>query len=152
MWRSDAWAETLTGTGSFLTLYMSTAISCRRLKLYSVGRLARPKSFTYGISILLLLPVLMRVKQAKPFGYSEQLLILQKTLMSTGSQKREFYKISFSPVFTSRMFISHRRSENSPAKFLSFPERALLLHNNSPVTLQYLPATTILNEIPDFIS
>ena len=45
--------------------------------------------------------------------------------------------------------------QNSPAKFRSFPERALLFHNNSPVTLHYSPATTILNEIPgtvvDFI-
>ena len=54
-----------------------------------------------------------------------------------------------------RVFIRHRRSENSPAttlnfpaKFRSFPERALLFHNNSPVTLHYSPATTILNEIP----
>ena len=49
----------------------------------------------------------------------------------------------------------HRRSENSPsttqnspAKFRSFPERALLFHNNSPVTLHCSPATTILNENP----
>ena len=54
-----------------------------------------------------------------------------------------------------RVFIRHRRSENSPAttqnfpvKFRLFPERASLFHNNSPVTLHYSPATTILNEIP----
>ena len=38
------------------------------------------------------------------------------------------------------------------AKFHSFPERTLLLHNNyyyySPVTLHYSPAATILNEDP----
>ena len=57
-----------------------------------------------------------------------------------------------------RVFIRHRRSENSlantqnsPAKFRSFPERALLFHNNSPVTLYYSPATAILNEIPVFL-
>ena len=53
------------------------------------------------------------------------------------------------------MFIRHQRTENSLAttqnslaKFRSFPERALFFHNNSPVTLYYSPATTILNEIP----
>ena len=58
--------------------------------------------------------------------------------------------------YGSRVFIRHRRLENSPAtmqnypaKFRSFPERALLFHNNSPVTLHYSRATTILNEIPD---
>lgn len=30
----------------------------------------------------------------------------------------------------------------------SFPERALLFHDTSPVTLHYSPATTILNENP----
>ena len=52
-----------------------------------------------------------------------------------------------------RVFIRHRRSENSlstlqnsPAKFCLFPERALLFHNNSPATLHCSPATTILNE------
>ena len=52
-----------------------------------------------------------------------------------------------------RVFIRHRRSENSPAtmqnspaKFSSFSERASLFHNNSPATLHYSPATTILNE------
>ena len=57
-----------------------------------------------------------------------------------------------------RVFIRHRRSENSPStaqnspgKFHSFPERALLFHNNySPITLHCSPAicTTILNENP----
>ena len=53
------------------------------------------------------------------------------------------------------MFIRHWRSENSPsttqnspAKFRSFPERALFFHNNSPVTLHCSPATTILIENP----
>ena len=53
------------------------------------------------------------------------------------------------------MFIRHQRSENSPAttqhslaKFCLFPERPLLFNNNSPVTLHYSPATTILNENP----
>ena len=36
--------------------------------------------------------------------------------------------------------------QNSPSKFRSFSERALLFHNNSPATLHYSPATTILNE------
>ena len=40
-----------------------------------------------------------------------------------------------------RVFIRHRRSQNSPAKFCSFPEGALLFHNNSPVTLHCSPAT-----------
>ena len=51
------------------------------------------------------------------------------------------------------MFIRRQRSENSPAttqnslaKFRSFSERALLFHNNSPATLHYSHATTILNE------
>ena len=55
-----------------------------------------------------------------------------------------------------RVFIRHRRSENSPAtmqnspaKFGSFSERASLFHNNSPATLYYSPATTIFNENPD---
>ena len=54
-----------------------------------------------------------------------------------------------------RVFIRYQRSENSPAttqnspaKFCLFRERALLFHNNSPVTLHYSPAI-ILNEIPD---
>ena len=49
-----------------------------------------------------------------------------------------------------RVFIRRRRSENSlvttqnsPAKFRSFSERAKLFHNNSPS-----PATTIPNENP----
>ena len=53
------------------------------------------------------------------------------------------------------MFIRHQRLENSPttmqnspAKFRSFPERALLFHNNSPITLHYSHDTTVLNEIP----
>ena len=53
------------------------------------------------------------------------------------------------------MFIRHRRSENSPsttqnspATFRFFPERASLFHNNSPATLHCSPATTILNENP----
>ena len=38
--------------------------------------------------------------------------------------------------------------QNSMAKFCSFPGRALLFHNNSPVTLHCSPATAIiLNEI-----
>ena len=58
-------------------------------------------------------------------------------------------------MHSERVFIRHRRLENSPAtahnspaKFCSFPERVLLFHNNSPVTLHYSPATTILNENP----
>ena len=58
-------------------------------------------------------------------------------------------------------FIRHRRSENSPsttqnspAKFHLFPEKALLFHNNYPVTLHCSPATTIiiLNENPDYLN
>ena len=49
-----------------------------------------------------------------------------------------------------RVFIGQRRSENSPAKFCLFPERAWPFHNNPPVTLQYSPATLILNENPAF--
>ena len=53
----------------------------------------------------------------------------------------------------------HQRSENSPVttqnspamKFRLFLERALLFHNNSRVTLQYTPATTVCNENPDYI-
>ena len=55
------------------------------------------------------------------------------------------------------MFIRCRRSENSPAttqnssaNFRSFSERASLFHNNSSATLHYSPATTILNENPDY--
>ena len=54
-----------------------------------------------------------------------------------------------------RVFIRHQRSENSPAttqnllaKFCLFLERGLSFHNNPPVTLQYSPATPILNENP----
>ena len=51
-----------------------------------------------------------------------------------------------------RVFIRCRRSENSPAKFRSFSERALLsAHNNSPATLHYSAATTILNENLEFL-
>ena len=39
--------------------------------------------------------------------------------------------------------------QNSPAKFSLCPERALLFHNNSPVSLHCSPAPTILNEIPE---
>ena len=53
------------------------------------------------------------------------------------------------------MFIRFRRSKNSPAttqnspdKFCLFPVRALPFQDNSPVTLQYSPATPILNENP----
>ena len=53
------------------------------------------------------------------------------------------------------MFIKPQRSENSPAttqnslaKFRLLPERVSLFHNNSPVTLPYSPATTILIENP----
>ena len=62
-----------------------------------------------------------------------------------------------SPKGAFRVFIRYRRSENSlattqnsPAKFYLFPERALPFHNNPPVTLQYSPATPILNENPGF--
>ena len=55
-----------------------------------------------------------------------------------------------------RVFIRYWRSENSPsvtqnspAKFHSFPGRASLFHNNSPATLHCSPATTILNENPE---
>ena len=44
-----------------------------------------------------------------------------------------------------RVFIRHRRSENSlsttqnsPAKFCLFPERALLFHDNCPTTLPWV--------------
>ena len=53
------------------------------------------------------------------------------------------------------MSIRHQTSENSPAttqnslaKFCMFPERALPFHNIPPVTLQYSPATPVLNENP----
>ena len=53
-------------------------------------------------------------------------------------------------LFHFRVFIRHQRldnspstTQNSPAKFRSFLERALLFHNNSPATLQCSPATTI---------
>ena len=53
---------------------------------------------------------------------------------------------------SSRVFIRHRRLENSPpttqnlpAKFCLCPERALPFHDNPPFTLQYSPATRILN-------
>ena len=57
-------------------------------------------------------------------------------------------------MYLNSVFIRHRRSENSLAttqnslaKSCLFPERALLFHNNPPVTLQYSPATPIiLNE------
>ena len=39
---------------------------------------------------------------------------------------------------------------NSPAKFFLFPERALPLHNNPPVILQYFSATPVLNENPAY--
>ena len=63
-------------------------------------------------------------------------------------------------LYIHRVFIRYRRSENSPsttvytefsAKFCSFPERALLFHNNSPATLLCSPATTILNENPAYM-
>ena len=54
-----------------------------------------------------------------------------------------------------RVFIRHRilesslaTKQNSLAKFCLFLERALPFHNNPPVTLQYSPATPILNENP----
>ena len=69
--------------------------------------------------------------------------------MNGNTQIKLYSKIEL--VF--RVFIRHRRSENSlatahysPAKFCLFPERALLFHNNSPVTLHYSPVTKILNE------
>ena len=49
------------------------------------------------------------------------------------------------------MFIRPLRSENSPAKFCSFPERALPFHDNPPVTSQYSLATPILNENPEVV-
>ena len=58
-----------------------------------------------------------------------------------------------------REFIRHQRSENSlattqnwPAKFCLFPERALLFHNNSPLALHYSPAARILKENPGEVS
>ena len=52
-----------------------------------------------------------------------------------------------------RVFIRHWRLENSlattqnsPAKFCLFPERAMPFHYKTPVTLQYSHATLILNE------
>ena len=66
--------------------------------------------------------------------------------------KKQELKICNTQGHTSRVFIRHWRSENcpsithnSPAIFHLFPERALLFHNNSPVTLHYSPGTTILN-------
>ena len=67
----------------------------------------------------------------------------------------------FEQLYTSlclfKVFIRHRRLENppsttqnSPAKFRLFPERAKLFHNNSPVTLRCSPVTTILNENPAY--
>ena len=60
---------------------------------------------------------------------------------------------------TFRVFIGHRRSEkipattqNSPAKFRSFPERALLFHNNSSVTLHYSPALQFLTKTLSIIN
>ena len=55
-----------------------------------------------------------------------------------------------------RVFIRHQRLENYPAtmqnsKCCSFSERALPFHNNSPVTLHYSPATTVLSENPGLI-
>ena len=57
-----------------------------------------------------------------------------------------------SAICNHRVFIRDLRSENSPAtthnslaKFCLLPERALPFHNNPPVTLQYSPATRILN-------
>ena len=54
-----------------------------------------------------------------------------------------------------RVFTRRQRSENSlatmqnfQAKFRSFSERASLFHNNSPATLHYSPAATVLNENP----
>ena len=54
-----------------------------------------------------------------------------------------------------RVFIRHRRSENSsattqnsPAKFCLFPDGALPFLNNPPVTFQYSPVSPILNETP----
>ena len=43
-------------------------------------------------------------------------------------------------LFMMRVFVRHRRSENSPAKFYLFPERVLPLQKNPPVTLQHSPA------------
>ena len=45
-----------------------------------------------------------------------------------------------------RLENSPATTQNSPAKFCLFPERALPFHNNPPVTLPYSPATPILNE------
>ena len=66
--------------------------------------------------------------------------------MSRG-RKPEHPKKTLEPGY--RVFVRYRRSENSPAKFCLFPERALPFHNNPPVTLQYSPATPILNEHPE---
>ena len=67
-------------------------------------------------------------------------------------------KLQVSSYIIIRVFIRHRRSENSPsttqnspAKFCSLPERTLLFHDNSPTTLHRSPATTILNENPDYV-
>ena len=57
------------------------------------------------------------------------------------------------------MFIRHQRSQNSPlttqnslAKFCLFPDRALPVHINPPVTFQYSPISPILNETPGFLT
>ena len=75
--------------------------------------------------------------------------------LKVSNDKLECPDNSQSPPLWSRVLIRHRRSENSPsttqnspAKFRSFPE-AKLFYNNSPVTLRCSPATTILNENPD---
>ena len=67
-----------------------------------------------------------------------------------------FFKAPYPyPPFIIRVLIGHRRSENSsattqnsPAKFCLFPDRALPFHDNPPFTLQYSPVSPILNETP----
>ena len=48
--------------------------------------------------------------------------------------------------YASEIRNSSATTQNSPAKFCLFPDRALPFHNNPPVTFQYSPVSPILNE------
>ena len=94
----------------------------------------------------------LRNWSGKKRGFQEEVV----TILEVGVLEINIFLVIWYGNTKGSVFIRHRRSENSPAtiqnspaKFRSFPERALLFHNNSPVTLHYSPATTILNEIPD---
>ena len=81
------------------------------------------------------------------------LIFFNHSLLPTKSKQlgQPTVAIHYYIIFTGqcRVFIKHRRSENSPAKFCLFPDRALPFHNNSSVTFQYSPVSPILNETPD---